>query len=155
MSQNNEIMIDFLNHEYHCHVQNVRWCLELFLENIGEPYSMIFKENGEDMILDDIYIGDVYFAGEQSNMEFKMKQLPKYKNIKIKKKIICYLNVPQDYYIDQEQIYPREKVTLWQKVNLNNIGELSAVAYYFASSLDIDIPIGIISNNKGGTSASC
>lgn len=150
-----EITILFLNQEYYCHVNQGYWSIEMFLKEIGGPYTMIIKEDDSQIIWDDIYIGDVFLAAGQSNMEFKTKQLREYKDIQISNKTICYLNVPQVYYNQDQEIYPEVIETSWQRLNNNNVGELSAVAYYFASFLDIDIPIGIISNNKGGTSASC
>lgn len=154
-SQEQCISITFLDQEYFTQVNNNHWCIEMYLENIGGPYVMTIDENGKKTELDDIYIGDVYLAAGQSNMEFKVKQLKEYKDLELSNKVICYVNVPQNYYEDQDYIYPGEKQSSWQKINQQNIGELSAVAYYFASTLNVDIPIGIISNNKGGTSASC
>lgn len=154
-SSSSMIVIDFLQQSYQCPVKNQHWSINLYLQDIGGPYQMIFDENGKKTILDDIYIGDVYLAAGQSNMEMKIKQLPEYHHIHISNKIIRFLNVAQNYYINKNEIYPNHHDLLWQQVNKDNIGELSAVAYYFADSLNVDIPIGIISNNKGGTSASC
>lgn len=155
LSNSDNLIIKFLKKEYNCIVENGKWNLELFLEDIGGPYSMTFIEDGNEIVLDDLYVGDVFLAAGQSNMEYKVKQLQAKDDIKVTGKVICYLNVPQNYYEDDNEVYPGIKETGWNRISTSNIQELSAIAYYFVYYLNSDIPVGIISNNKGGTSASC
>ena len=48
------------------------WLATLPAQTYGGPYTMTVNLDGEERILTDIYIGDVYLLGGQSNMQFKM-----------------------------------------------------------------------------------
>ena len=48
-----------------------RWAIELPAQSMGGPYSITIKGSTTE-ILSDIYIGDVWIAGGQSNMEWKL-----------------------------------------------------------------------------------
>ncbi len=50
------------------------WLLELPAMEYGGPYEMDIDLNGEKKTLTDVYIGDVLFAGGQSNMEMKLDE---------------------------------------------------------------------------------
>lgn len=147
-SEGEEVHITFLNHIYHALVKNKKWHLSLKVGSPGGPYSMSIDDGVDQCILDDILIGDVYLAAGQSNMELEMceskeKKLPHYpKNVRV-------ITVPK-------YIYPfKENENRWEKLTEETISSFSAVSAFFSYYLQEDIPIGIISNNKGGTSASC
>lgn len=50
------------------------WLVELPPMDYGGPYTMEITLNGEKTLLTDIYVGDVLFAGGQSNMEMKLDE---------------------------------------------------------------------------------
>ena len=142
------VTMTFLGQQYISQVINGKWSVSFMTSQVGGPYEMTFVSENEKIIFDDILVGDVYLAAGQSNMEWKMgqtpeKQLPKYKdNVRV-------LQVPQ-------YVYPfEEKEEEWKGLNAETISDFSSLASYFTYYLEEDIPIGIISNNKGGTSASC
>lgn len=50
------------------------WMIEFSPMEYGGPYSMEINLDDEKIVLDDIYIGEVYLFSGQSNMEFKMSE---------------------------------------------------------------------------------
>lgn len=147
-SQGNKVSLSFLNQEYVASVNNKRWTIKLKISQPGGPYTMIIKDDYDTCVLNDILVGDVFLAAGQSNMELEMreskeKRLPSYlKNIRV-------ITVPK-------YIYPfQDDNKRWEPLDEQVSTTFSAVAAFFGYYLDEDIPIGIISNNKGGTSASC
>ena len=147
-SEEKEVKITFLDKEYKVPVNDGRWQISFKIEKPGGPYCMVLTDDRDTLVLDDILVGDVYLAAGQSNMELEMreskeKKLPSYRsNVRI-------MTVPK-------YIYPFEDDNQrWKELNEETVSSFSAVASFFSYYLDEDIPIGIISNNKGGTSASC
>lgn len=51
-----------------------RWYVEFPPMTYGGPYQMTVNLNNECIILEDIYIGDVYLFAGQSNMQFKLHE---------------------------------------------------------------------------------
>jgi sialate O-acetylesterase len=130
-----------------------RWSLYMSPGEAGGPFRMIVR--GTNTIeLNDILVGDVWVASGQSNMEFPMKDLAnpaseiaaaKYPKIRI----FRVEHTPSDY--------PRSDVEAkkWTACTPENVGESSAVAYYFARDLHqkLNVPIGLIESFWGGTAA--
>ncbi len=134
--------------KYTSQVDHHHWQIEVQFDFYGGPYEMIFNSGDETIVYDDILIGDVFLAAGQSNMEMTLSQTDE-KQLPVYKDHVRFLNVPQ-------YSYPfNQKEQTWQKLTKDNSGELSAIAAFFSYYLQVDVPLGIISNNKGGTSASC
>lgn len=135
------------------------WKVNLSPLKFGGPFSMTVYTNKEEVVVKDILVGDVYIAAGQSNMEFMLKDsLGGEEEIKkANYSQIRFFNVPRIEYEDENVTIPKLEEGKWLSCNFENIKEVSAVAYYFAKNIqrDINIPIGIIGCNKGGTSASC
>jgi sialate O-acetylesterase len=107
---------------------------------------------------DNVAVGDVWFAGGQSNMELELQncrnghdELASCANADIRT-----LMVVKRAFVDAD--YLREdKETRWHMCAPETAAALSAVAYFFARKLnaDLNVPIGIINCSWGGTSISC
>jgi len=128
----------------------------------GGPYVLRIENESEVIELEDVYFGDVWLAGGQSNMEFMLKN-SKYASEEIQElevkanDRIRFYNVPQIAWLGPE-LEQAEENSNWQLCNADNAGEWSAVAYYFAKALTEEsdgIMIGVVGCNWGGTSASC
>jgi sialate O-acetylesterase len=50
-----------------------KWIVEFPPMEYGGPYTMTVIEGKEKVVLEDIYVGEVYLFAGQSNMQFKMK----------------------------------------------------------------------------------
>ena len=114
------------------------------------------------LVLHDIFLGDVWLASGQSNMEFQLKaggpgKMPgvidadrevagaTFPNIRIFKVHRQFALVPhQDAEADS-----------WTPVTPETVGDFSAVAYFFRQELQqrYQIPIGLIESSWGGTVA--
>ncbi len=119
----------------------------------GGPYH--FKIIGKDTIdIKNVLVGEVWLASGQSNMEMPMSlwgndrysqeiKNANYKNIRL-------LTVKRGVSKVPEDNIPTDG---WKVCTPENISDFSAVAYFFARKLhkDLNVPIGVINSNYGGT----
>jgi sialate O-acetylesterase len=128
------------------------WTVALSSMKAGGPFSMTVTCGGETITLSDILVGDVWFAGGQSNMLFNLRGVADAKT-EIQSAdypVIRYYKAPRKFYESQNPS-PAE----WKVCSPSNVGELSAVAYYFAKVIhkELNIPVGIVLCSVGGTGA--
>lgn len=118
----------------------------------------LYVTNGlETITRKNIAIGEVWLAGGQSNMELALsaakdseKYLTDAENSRIR-----YYNVPRMEYKNDE-FYKAEAISEWTFGSYEKAKEWSAVAFHFGKMLEdeLDLVVGIIGCNLGGTSAS-
>lgn len=129
-----------------------KWLLELPAMKAGGPYKMVLQGNNQ-ITLNDIYIGDVWFASGQSNMVLPMERLKeKYPDE------VANDNFPQirNFFVPtnanvstiSEDLPPGE----WKPAVGNNILGFGGTTYFFAKMLyqKYKVPIGIINSSVGG-----
>ena len=138
---------------------NNNWLITLPALEISTDETLIVSTGLETITLSNILIGDVYFLAGQSNIEFKFKDCD---SVKVDQEVcydryLRYYEVPQIEYEDENIKIPPIRNQGWQICDNQTINDFSAIGYYLAYYLrhDIDIPIGLIAVNKGGTSGSC
>ncbi len=127
------------------------WSIKLPETKGGGPYIL----NVNNTQIKDVYIGDVWVAGGQSNMEWALKSSVigaedeiaegGYPEIRFFKVPLTYSAKPLDDVVGGE----------WKVANAENMPDFSAVAWFFAkrNHLEKDVPVGIIESNWGGTPA--
>lgn len=124
----------------------------------GGPYTLQITSEEEKITFEDIMIGEVWFAGGQSNMELELqnsfegdKELAK-----IQSENVRYYYAPKKPF-DGEELEAELAKSSWELPNKENAGKWSAVGYYYAKELSkkLGVCVGIIGCNWGGTSASC
>lgn len=104
-----------------------------------------------------VQYGDVFLFAGQSNMEYPMSQEVHFleEQSLMEELSIYFYNVPMpDYELKLEEQSEAE----WEQLASENLGTLSAVAYYGMKEHHKNYPeriIGIVVCSKGGTSASC
>nr|WP_068886590.1 sialate O-acetylesterase [Pedobacter panaciterrae] len=132
---------------------NASWQTSIQTPQAGGPYTVVLE--GENKItLENIFIGEVWVCSGQSNMEWshdnglasikeEFSQLNKL-NIKLFKIPKTTSKTPQD-----------NNEGSWVACDSNTLKAFSAVGYYFGKELnkDLNVPIGLISSNWGGTPA--
>lgn len=121
------------------------------------PYSITFTDGSDPVTIDNVLIGEVWFCSGQSNMEMPLRgfwtqpvegaaQAIAYSG---KYPAIRMATVPKRAaYTPQERVEGK-----WKVSNPDNAPDFSALAYFFARSLQdvLDVPVGIISCSYGGS----
>jgi len=129
-----------------------KWTVSLDPENAGGPYVLSVK--GKNAIqLNDVLVGDVWVCSGQSNMEWILT------NTQHAKEEIAAAKYPQirqfKVRLDASQT-PRSDLQFessWTPALPENVGNFTAVGYFFARDLykELNIPIGLINTTWGGT----
>lgn len=130
------------------------WRVQLPPMKAGGPYQLsVANTAGEAQVLNDVLIGDVYLCSGQSNMEMQVKASMTAEGE------IRRANSPQiRLYNVPRASAPAPRTTLetagaWKIAAPENVGEFSAVCFYFARDLqpNVGVPIGLINAAWGGS----
>lgn len=119
--------------------------------------TMTARCGGEEIVLTDVQVGEVWLAGGQSNMEFYLRydqDLPDAKEHP--NSSIRFFDYPKVSYPGQiERANYLEYYGFWRKAVPEEVERFSAVGYWFANWLweRYSVPVGIIGCNWGGTPA--
>lgn len=133
------------------------WMVQVQTIEAGGPYTISF-DDGDKLVLNDILLGEVWVCSGQSNMEFTirgfihqytdgilgtLKQSVHYPNVRLFTVEKHSVATPQDDCKDGE----------WKQSSYENVLHFSAVAYYFGRMLNeaLDVPVGVITTNWGGS----
>lgn len=132
---------------------NAKWQTSVPTPKAGGPYTIVF-EGENKIVLENVFIGEVWVCSGQSNMEWnyyngissikdEFSQLDKL-NIKLFQVTKATSKTAQD-----------NNEGNWLVCDSNTLKNFSAVAYYFGKVLnkELNVPIGLISSNWGGTPA--
>lgn len=138
------------------------WKVYLPKQKAGGPYTLIVGESkmGQQPVASNavechnVLVGDVFLCSGQSNMELPIRRCMD----KVKEKVseysnnqIRYLKLPHQY----NYVRPNDDVRIlpWQDITPKNCGEVGAVCYFMARTLQekTGVPIGIINSSVGGT----
>ncbi|MGG4037663.1 sialate O-acetylesterase [Heyndrickxia ginsengihumi] len=155
------IRVKFAEKEYTTIVKNGNWCVWMDPQEGGIRSDLIITYGSEQEVIHSVQIGDVYLLAGQSNIEFKLSEDRDFCQEKesMNNMDVYYYNVPKIIYEDEQAQVPREiQKNKWEKLSSENCGDVSAVGFYFVKQLVSymnHVPIGLVSMNKGGTSASC
>jgi sialate O-acetylesterase len=139
--------------------KNGNWSIKIPTPNAGGPYSITLTSGRSIRIIDDVYIGEVWLASGQSNMEMPVKGWGKDMPIDSSTQEIASSDYPEIrmFTVKKETSYSQKKdcTGQWKVANPENTGDFSATAYFFAKDLylKLKVPIGIIHSSWGGTPA--
>ena len=133
------------------------WSVFLPPEAAGGPYQLTVTGSNK-IVLDDVLIGDVWFASGQSNMEMPLEGWPG-AQVKNAAEEIAHADQPQIrllYIPHKSADYPlRNADASWAVCTPKTAAKFSAVAYFFGRELNQreHVPIGLIDSTWGGTVA--
>lgn len=129
----------------------------------GGPYmvSVTGAPGSEPVVFKDVLIGDVWLASGQSNMEMPVYSKGKFWSTRNGKEEAAQANYPMirlynatsQKYVSPGKVQDEVKGPGWQLCTPETVAPFSAVAFYFGRQLqkDVNVPIGLISANWGGT----
>ena len=124
-----------------------------------EPQKMIIKSAKNQVVLDNILVGEVWLASGQSNMEYVMQRNRNYLKPKngedIQMQEVEKANLPpmRILYVRKDLKTDTLPSAGWKTIDKESIASLSAPAYFFGKTLidSLNVPVGIISTSWGGT----
>ena len=139
-------------------VRDGRFCVRLSPQEAQVNCVLTVTDGQDTVTARDILIGDVYWAGGQSNMELELQNADEGLDL-IKtheNDLVRYYNVPK-YPRFGEDAEKANREARWVPVRLGTAKDMSAVAYFFAMKLQkrLNVPIGIVDCYWGGTSITC
>ena len=130
-----------------------KWSIELASLKEGGPYEMSVISANETLKLKEIYVGEVWLAGGQSNMAFMLENSDNGKEeiAQAANPNIRFIMVPYKAFEGDKN---RGDMN-WRTATTENVKNMSAVAYYFAKDLQakLNVPVGVICCYKGGSGA--
>lgn len=151
------ITVSLNNKSVHTTARNHSWSVELPAMEAGGPYILeVLSEGKVYQHFEDVMIGEVWLAGGQSNMEYKLEQDAD-GNLAMEQALnsnVRFYQVQQLAYKD-DYFYRIEQENCWMLPTHEDLNLWSAVGYYFAAQLaaKLNITVGVIGCNWGGTSA--
>ena len=153
------VRVSFLEEEKELAVQEDSWCVELAAGEYGGPYEMQVVLDEEEIILRDLYVGEVWLAAGQSNMEMPLmrseygfEEASHCANDKIRFFMVPR-RVQKDSPIRGWHFAKSEgRDTPWQLCCEESALPFSAIGYYAAKELQAKLgcAVGVISCNWGG-----
>lgn len=133
------------------------WILTFPPMEVERNLELIITDGKETLTYNNICIGEVWLAGGQSNMEYFL-QFDAEKESVLSEKMnldIRFFDYPEVSYEGQLEEHDYSKFGIWRTCTKEDLPYFSAVGYYFAENLNktLDVPIGIVGCNWGGTPA--
>lgn len=133
------------------------WMIVLNALTASESELLVIECGAEKIVCEDVAVGEVWLAGGQSNMEFPMRYEKHYYagNVYKDNARVRFFGVPEVCFDGQKEAFDYSAYEVWRKVDKDDLQYFSAVGYYFQSELEetLDVPVGIIGCNWGGTRA--
>ena len=124
-----------------------RWRVELAARSVGGPHALAVESGGERIVRRDVWMGDVWIASGQSNMEWPLSlsdgEIEPDPHVR-------HFKVPQSWSRQPE----RELAGgTWEVASDEALPDFSAVATAFARDVRAhhDVPIGILNTSWGGS----
>ncbi|MDD4971480.1 MAG: sialate O-acetylesterase [Paludibacter sp.] len=133
--------------------KNGDWKTDLSALKEGGPYPMTVISATDTVKIKEIYVGEVWIAGGQSNMAFMLE-----KSDNGEQEIVRANNTNIRFVMVPYKAYEGDKTRgdmNWRTATTENVSKMSAVAYYFAKDLQqkLNVPVGVICCYKGGSGA--
>jgi sialate O-acetylesterase len=152
------ILVSWQKKKYNVIADNTgNWQIKIKTTAASFQKQSIAIEGENKIVINNVLLGEVWFSSGQSNMELPMRRVAdaekeineaKYPNIRL-------FNVKK-----KKADQPETEISTgsqWLECAPESVKEFSAMSYYFARKMqrELNVPIGIISANWGGTGAEC
>ena len=128
--------------------ENGVWYTEFPPMEYGGPYALVLKTEEKQIVLEDIYVGDVYLFAGQSNMEFTIKGGKDDRSL-CETNDMLRLFMP--HCIDRNNFFSPDSG--WVKAEINTAPEWPSIAHFAGLKLakEKGIAIGIIVCSQGAS----
>ncbi|TWT36073.1 hypothetical protein KOR34_09720 [Posidoniimonas corsicana] len=127
------------------------WSVELDSLDAGGPHTLLAKGKNE-VAVNDVLVGEVWVCSGQSNMQWSINNSydADLEKLVANNPKLRMINFPQVGV--QEPIFSHDD-RRWMLSSQDNIGNFSAVGYYFGKQLQetLGVPVGMINNAWGGS----
>jgi len=141
------------------------WKIQLPAMKAGGPYKFEVKTSDKEKIkLDKVYVGEVWLASGQSNMDWPISKLNSAKKVLQDSIHSNVFVMSMDPKVLGSHVFSEEEMSKlnandyfdyskWTRSDVNIIGKFSGIGYSSAHHLasNLQIPIGIICNAVGGS----
>ena len=130
------------------------WRVRLKTPSAGGPHTVSIKGSNE-IVLNDILIGEVWVCSGQSNMEWTMEML----NTEDNRKAAAEADFPRIRLFNVKRVFDRQPQSdcqgQWQVCTPETVKRFSAIGFYFGRELNekLNVPVGLINTSWGGTVA--
>lgn len=134
------------------------WSIYLPPEQAGGPYQLTIAGTNS-IVLEDVLIGDVWFASGQSNMQLPLMGFPGSAVVSNGEEEIRNANQPRLRLLhipDNASPYPQQdQPASWTLCTPETAASFSATAYFFGREIASreHVPVGLIDSTWGGTPA--
>lgn len=127
--------------------QTDTWLLEFPPMDFGGPYELRAALNGDEILLEDIYIGRVILCAGQSNMQFKTGEA------KVPAELLCENSRLRVFTGDRPEKERFSSKDGWIKADKDSISDFSALGYLSGNALSQKhgIAVGIICCYQGAS----
>lgn len=126
------------------------WKLNLQTPAYGGPYTITILSESDQVVFDDVLIGEVWLTSGQSNMEWPMRA-----RILNQKEEIAEVNFSniRMFSVPRNLNGTNINSASWKVATPENATDFSAVGYFFARELHqkLEVPVGILNSSWGGT----
>ncbi len=131
------------------------WEVKIKTPGAGGPFNIRISD-GQELTLQNVMIGEVWVCSGQSNMEMPMKGYRNQPILGANEAIATSENNEiRLFTVDRaKSLEPGKDFTgSWLECTPGNVAGFSATAYFFGRMLHeaLDVPVGLISSNWGGT----
>ena len=124
------------------------WMIEYEAQNYGGPHTMKITLDGVTTEITDVYFGDVYLLGGQSNMQFKMWERREPTDVYEGNENVRLFTVDRIEENTEERWGADDG---WVTLTKDNAKDFSAIGYYLAHELATDRKIGLIACYQGAS----
>ena len=132
-----------------------RWRVDLAPTPAGGPHQLTVSSGSQQIVLEDILFGEVWFASGQSNMEWAVNNTDNWEqeSAQCANDAIRFAKVP--HAVSPEPLEDLQAFSPWTPCTGEALTNqwFSAVGYYFAKYVHagLGVPVGIVSTSWGGT----
>lgn len=147
--------VSFLGKTYESRQTDSKWLVTLEPAQAGGPFTMNIVSDEDSIIIQDIYIGDLWLCGGQSNMEMQMSRL--IDDFGEEWETAAHYSHIRQFKAPQECDFSGVRENLsggrWTAASGETLHEFSAVSWFFAKKMyeKYRIPIGLVNTAWGGT----